>query len=89
MLPMNDAPSLRVRREGTGCGLGSVLLGGAIGGLLGVLALWNGLGWVTAVAVYSLGGSLFVLAFALLPLPDIRPPQPALRPAYVRVRRRP
>jgi hypothetical protein len=66
-----------------------VLLGGGIGGLLGVLALWNGLGWVATLAVYSLGGSLLVLAFALLELVDIRPPQPALRPAYVRVRRRP
>ena len=60
--------------------LGPALLGGWIGGsLLGALALWNGLGWLAALAAYSLGGSLLVLAFALLPLLEFRLPQPACR----------
>ena len=90
MLPMNS-PRLDpgARREDRGAGLGPALLGGWIGGgLLGALALWNGLGWLAALAAYSLGGSLLVLAFALLPLVEFRLPQPASRLAYVRVGRR-
>ena len=91
MLPMNGTHlALSVRRVGTECGLGPALLSGWIGGsLLGALTLANGLGWLAALAAYSLGGGLLVLAFALLPLAEIRLHQPVLRPAYVRVRRRP
>ena len=86
---MAPALPLAPGARSSGRGLGPALLGGWIGGsLLGALALWNGLGWLAALAAYSLGGALLVLAFALLPLVEFRLPQPVLRPAYVRVRRR-
>jgi hypothetical protein len=90
MLPTNGSPlGARLLREDAGRGLGPTLLGGWIGGvLLGALALWSGLGWLAALALYSLGGGLLLLAFALLPLVEIRLHPPVPRPAYVRVRGR-
>jgi len=89
MLPRNGTFEGKARSEGRGYGPGPAVLAGWIGGtLLSALALWNGLGWLAALAAYSLGGGLLALVFALLPLIEIRLPQPALRPAYVRARRR-
>ena len=89
MLPMNEPRlDLGARREERGAELGPALFGGWIGGsVLGALALWNGLGWLAALAAYSLGGSLLVLSFAVLPLLEFRLLQPVLHPAFVRVRR--
>jgi hypothetical protein len=88
MLPMNGPRlAFRLRRDATG--LGPALLGGgAGGGILCALALWSGLGWLAALACYSLGGGLLMLVLALLSLVDARLHLPVLRPAYVRARRR-
>ena len=75
MLPMNGTPPrpLAPGARTAGARLGPALLGGWIGGsLLGALALWNGLGWLAALAAYSLGGSLLVLPSPLLPLLEFR-----------------
>jgi hypothetical protein len=88
MLPMNRIdPEPVAVPERTGPGMGVALLGGWLGGLaLAGLVLSGGFGWLAALVAYVLGGAVLVLAIALIPLLDL--PQPALRPVYVRVRRR-
>jgi len=91
MLPMNG-PDLTppVPQQSSGHGTGPALFGGWIGGLvLGAMVLATGSGWLAALAAYAFGGALLMLVLALMPLLEVRPPQPALRPAYVRIRRRP
>lgn len=93
MLPVNgmvDVPP--ARDEGRGQGIGPALFGGWAGGVaLGLLALAGGLGWGAAFAAYCLGGTLVLMALALLPLAEVRLSpvgmRPLPRPAYARVRR--
>jgi hypothetical protein len=83
-------PAPRAEREDARRRLGPALFGGAFGGaLLAAVALGTELGWLAALAAYCVGGSLLMVALSLLPLLEVTPVQPALRPAYARVRRRP
>ena len=91
MLPVNEIPAAvpAWREEERERGMGAALFGGWVGGgLFAGLALWSGLGWLAALAAYSLGGALLVLVIAALPLIEARLRQPALRPAFARIRRR-
>ena len=91
MLPVNEIPAAAPawRGEQEERGMGAALFGGwAGGGLFAGLALGSGLGWLAALLAYSLGGALLVLVIAALPLIEARLRQPALRPAFARIRRR-
>jgi hypothetical protein len=90
MLPMNGFdPVSPVPPQSGGHGIAPALLCGGVGGLIvGGTVLWNGFGWLAALAAYALGGSLLMLGFAFVPFVEVHAPQPALRPAYARVRRR-
>ncbi len=58
----------REKRTPEAAGIGPALIGGWVGGtVLATLALFCGLGWLAAIAGYSIGGALLVFAFAVLP----------------------
>ena len=90
MLSIHTAfPAPQVRRErAIAAGIGPALIGAWFGGIvLGALVLWSGLGWLAAMAAYSLGGSALLVLFAMLPALALRIHGPALPLAPVHARR--
>jgi predicted lipid-binding transport protein (Tim44 family) len=74
------------RSEQACSGIGPALMGGLVGGtVLGALTLSLGFGWLTALAVYSLGGSAVVVLLAVLREPEYRPNVPIVLPLPVPV----